>query len=156
MTYTDSQLGASLRANAEKYADMRLRSKVLHWETKDLMRAPDPRPRDLVPMPGWPTRGPKSAVKNGYIVGSRAHAAARAMGLSSFGQAHASVVGMVDYVPSANGTKPSAKAVDVQPKAKAAREAIRPRLDGTRPVVLSDHELMTALGISAIRMAEVD
>ncbi|MES2156048.1 MAG: hypothetical protein V4510_13020 [bacterium] len=37
-----------------------------------------------------------------------------------------------------------------------AVEAIRPRLDGSSPVVLSDHEMMAALGITPIRMGEMD
>lgn len=142
---------AARRSSADWYSDQRLRSVLCHWQTKDLMQAPDPRPRDLVPMP-WRTEGPKTKVRVGYVEGSRYDAQATVasdlgiMALSEYVEGP-TTIGRVRWVESR--TTP-AKPTAVRPTAKAKMEDLGLSADGTRPIVLSDHQLMKDLGIKPI------
>jgi hypothetical protein len=142
---------AARRSSADWYSDMRLRSKLNHWETKDLMLAPDPTTRGLVP---WPTRyvGPRSKVRVGYIEGSRYDAQATVA--SDLG-----IMALSEYVegptPDARcrwveSRKTPASKKAIQPKPKARPDYARPRADGGGAVVLTDHQLMMDLGIKPV------
>lgn len=111
---------AARRSFADWYSDMRLRSNLNHWETKDLMRSDYARPRDLVPMPTR-VRSPKTPVKRGYVVGSRADAVASILGLTPIGEA-SRPFGEVRYV---EGPKPKVGADGGRPRS----DALASRLD---------------------------
>jgi hypothetical protein len=129
--------------------DALLRAKVLHVEAKALMRSPDAPTRGLPRMPDRYSVG-RRPVRSGYILGTRAAGVAAAMDLVPTYQAQRPW-GMTAYV---EGRKASAKASAKRPTSNEAQDAIRPRLDGGSPVVLSDHEMMAALGIMPVGYLE--
>lgn len=119
--------------------------------TEDLIRAPYARARGLS---RWPDRlgvGRRSPVKHGYVEGSRAEAAAAAMGLSPLGTVERPF-GTVAYVESPKPTVAARerKAYAVEPKPV--------ELDGSKVVVLTPDQLAAVLRQKAgvIRMGEVD
>jgi hypothetical protein len=86
-------------------------------------------------------------VAHGFIVGSRANAAALAMDLDPTACATAErPFGTVVFV----GPKPIAARADGRPKSSPEADAVRRRADGSHAVVLTDHEMMLALGIKPV------
>jgi hypothetical protein len=142
MTYYDGPDSDAKR----RREDAQLRARLLHHEALDLMRPTNDGARGLVPMPWRLSAKGRRPVAHGFIVGSRANAAALAMDLDPSTVATAErTFGTVVFV----SPKPIAEKRGER-QASPEREAVRRRADGTSPVVLSDHEMMKALGIKPV------
>lgn len=146
MTESSNLPMALRRESADWYADMRLRSVLLHWPTLDLMRETNGLPREVKPLPDRGTRRRAKAVRHGYVVGSPAERASRAMGLAPIGGA-SRPFGDVRYV---EGRTPTRKAAPP----KVVTPTPRKDVSGGGVVTLTDHDMMARLGILPVGFLE--
>lgn len=142
-------------------SDLRTRSLTSKWRNA-LVREDYSVPRDLV---RWPDKQRASGlIRSGYLTGQTsigtrypAARAAEALGLAPTGETKdLGELGQVAYVepaPRRKGRRAVAKATAASRKADA-QDRIRPKLDGGGPVVLSDRDMMDALGIKPIGFLE--